>query len=333
MDDKNDYPSQYPMGRFRDEDVGHTTRLPRSATNAPWIDIHGHHHTLTWRDHSEFSRSGCAAVVMTGGLGYETPYRPVRAADVRSGWDLVLWHSHSMARSHFFDVHVAVGVHTSPGPIAGVDELLDVLPTYAALDEVVAISETGISMVQEHESLPLDEQKRLIADQMAIAHESDLPMVLHTPSVTKGSTSFRGVSTEAHDHGELVLERDTAKRDAAEICLELAAEVGLPERHLVFTHAHPPMSTEVLEKSDAYLSFTVGDATRPTTAADVAAAIERHGSERIMIDSDCAGNKQQTPVAIKEAMLALHRLSVDPAAVDTVAYENQIEVLNLDVAV
>lgn len=324
------YPTLRPMGRFRDDEIGF--EADRSPTHAllPWIDIHGHHHTLTWTDHEEFELSGCFAVVMSGGLANESPYRPMTAGDVRAGLDTAIRASHAIARSHFLEAYATVGVHTSVGPIEGLDELLDLVPRYAQLDEVVAISETGISMVQEHETVPLEAQRRIVREQLDIARATGLPAVLHTPTVTKGDAEYAERSTEAHDQGDLVLDPTGAKQSAVEIDVELANEVGLPEDRLVFTHADRSMAAWVLEHTDCHVSFTVGNATRDVGAEDIASTIDAYGSDRVMIDSDSAGHKGLEPFAVKRTMLDLLKREIEPAAVRTVAYENPRDVLGLD---
>lgn len=317
------------MGNFRNEEIGIAADIPVAAP-IPWIDAHGHHHTLTWREHQEFELSGCLAVVMAGGLANESPYRPMTASDVRTGWDETVRMSHTLSRSHLFEAYATVGVHTSVGPVDGIDELFDLLPEYALLDEVVAVSETGITMVQEHETVPLKEQRRIVREQLRLARETGLPAVLHTPTLSKGGDEYAKTSIEAHDTGERVLEPETAKLEATKITLELVADAGLSEDRVVLTHAHRSMAPWVLEHTDCYVSFTVGNATRDIRSADIAAAIEKYGSDRVMVDSDSAHHKRLEPFAVRRTILDLLREGFDPSDVRTVVYENPREVLGLD---
>lgn len=317
-----------PMGRFRDNEVD-AAAGPSAVAPMPWVDIHGHHHTLTWREHEEFDLSGCLAVVMSGGLANESPYRPMTADDVRRGWDETVRASHALSRSHVFEAYATVGVHTSVGPVEDIDALFGLMPEYASLDEVIAVSETGITMVQEHETVPLDEQRRIVREQLHIARETGLPVVLHTPTTSKGDAAYAEASVEANDAGERVLDPATAKLDAAKIDVELADQVGLPEERVVLTHAHRSMAPWVLEHTDCYVSFTVGNATRDVRPADVADVIEEYGPDRVMIDSDSASHKRLEPFAVKRAVLTLLRRGIDPADVRTVVYTNPRDVLGL----
>lgn len=325
----SEYPSNRSLGRFTDVHVGFERSFDAQLAQIPWIDPHGHHHTLTWREHEEFELSGCVALVMAGGLANEVPYRPMNEADIRGGWDRTIRLSHTLSRNHAFDAYAAVGVHTSVGPIDGLEYLFDALAQYAALDEVVAISETGISMIQEHETVSLEIQREIIRRQFQIAADHGLPAILHTPTTIKGDDEYASVSTEAHDRGEAVLEPTTAKRDAAKIDLEEARKTDLEESQIVFSHAHRSMVPWVLENSDCSVSFTVGNATRDITIDDIASAIRNYGPDRILIDSDSAAHKKLTPFAVKRTIINLLKMGIEPEVVRQIVYDNPRSMLGI----
>jgi len=317
------------MGSFRDEEIDYEIdNSPRSAM-IPWIDIHGHHHTLTWREHREFELSGCSAVIMTGGLANESPYRPMTFDDVRSGWDRTIQMSHAMSRSHLFNAYATIGVHTSLGPIDGLDNLLGLLPKYADYDEVVAISETGISMIQEHEQVQLEEQRNIVRQQLHVGEKTGLPAILHTPTLSKGGDEYMSKSLEAHSSGAPVLDPESPKLEAVKIDVAIAEEVGFPEDMLVFTHGHPPMASWILENTNCYVSFTVGNGTRETNHSDVADAVKMHGPSRIMIDSDSAAHKELESFAMKKTINNLIRQGLDPSSVEKIVYENQKNLIGI----
>ena len=326
----DEYPTNRPMGKFSNADTGISRPFTPMDAVQPWIDPHGHHHTITWRQHEEFDISGCVAVIMAGGLANESPYRPMHADDVRGGWDRVIRMSHILARTHAFDAYASIGIHTSLGPVEGIETLFDVFPEYAALPEVVSISETGISMVQEYERVPIETQRDIVRRQLGIADEFGLPAVLHTPTLSKGIDEYAEKSTEAHDSGGRILEPQTAKVDAAKIDVELANEAGLPEDRLAFTHANQTLAEWVLEHTDCYVSFTVGNVTRNISAHDIAPVVEEYGGDRVMIDSDSAGHKGLEPFAVKRTMLDLLRRGIDPEIVRQITYGNQRSLFDLD---
>lgn len=328
MPDEDACPTQRPMGRFRDDELGFRDERSSDATLIPWIDSHTHLHTLSWSDRQQVDLSGGLAVVMVAAAAHYSPYRPIHPEDVRFLWDDAIRRSHAISRSHFFDSHVAVAVHTV-GRKVDYEELLDDLPAYAELDEVVAIGETGISMTQYTDPWPVEDQKEVVVAQMRIADDANLPLICHTPSITKGEAWLRGKTEEGHDLAEPVLDRDSAKLDAVEIDVEFKDEAGLPDRRLVLDHAHPSMVPFVMESTDCYLSFSVGQWYRDTDVEDVADAIDEYGPDRIMVDTDAAGFNLNEPFGMKKAILDLLRMGIDEAAIRKVVYENPRSVLGL----
>lgn len=323
------------MGQFRDEvrgvDAGFPDGFAPDDALLPWIDVHGHHHHLGWNELEKFGLTGCSAIVMTvGTVAPVSPYRPVSADDIRRQWDQVVRYSHAISRSFPYEAYGAIGVHTTNGPVEEADSLIDRIPEYAELEEVVALSETGITSIQEHEAVPLQEQRRLIRRQLQQADGAGLPAILHTPTLGKADAGYAAGSTETHDTGEPVLDSDAAKLEGAQIAVEVAGEAGFPEDRLALTHAHPSMVSWVLENTESYVSFTVGNATRDVSPADVVSAVETYGPDRIMVDTDCAPMYSVDPFDVKRTMIALLRAGIDRDGVRDVVYGNQRELLGLD---
>lgn len=329
------YPTRRPMGEFRadvrDGAPGFSADFRPEDALLPWIDIHGHHHNLTWNELEKFALTGCSAVVMAvGNIGSSSPYRPMSAEDVRTQWDRLIRFSHNLSRSFPYEAYVALGVHTTNGPVDRADLLIDMIPEYAALDEVIALSETGITAVQENEALSISKQRSLIEAQLRMAGEADIPAVLHTPTIGKSDSDYVTKSTETHNTGEPVLDSDSPKLDGTQINVEVADEAGFPEDRLVLTHAHRTTAPWILENTDCYASFTVGNATRDVSPDDVRSAIETYGPDRIMIDTDSAAIYDVDPFAVKRTMFHLLRSGIDREDVRRIVFENQRELLGLD---
>ena len=331
MDDPDPSPFVRHMGAFRNADLGVDDPPSSSVTRMPWIDIHQHGHTLSWGDRERFDLSGAEAAVFVAAAAHYAPYRPMRPEDVRFLWDDAIRRAHAIGRSHFFDPYVAIGIHTT-GPKVDYEELFDVLPRYAALDEVVALGETGISMTQYSEPMALSDQEAVVREQMRVADDQGLPILIHTPSVTKaeGEKWLTGKTEEGHDLADPVLDPATAKLDATEMDVAIMDEVGLADEQVVLDHAHPSMVEFVMESTDCYLAFSIGQWIRTTTVEDVAAVIEEYGPERIILDTDVAGMYQTQPFAMKRAMLDLVREGVAADDVRQVVYENPKGVLGLE---
>lgn len=299
----------------------------------PWIDIHQHTQSLTWNDREKFDISGARAAVMIAAGYYWAPYRPVSADDVRFLWDDALRRAACFDHRHFYDQYVAVGVHTWAG-VEGSEALLAALPDYCEDERVVAIGETGIESTHHASRWGLDDQRDVVREQMHIARETGLPILVHTPGSSKGGLPAR----YSHSYEEVndsftdpLLDPETAKRDAVEIDLELADEVGLADEQVVIDHANPETLPLVMETTDCYLSFSVSAPwLRGFDPADVASAIEEYGADRIVLDTDLIGAMEHDAFAMKRTIMDLRRLGVDREDIRAVVYENPAQILDID---
>ena len=301
--------------------------------NIPWVDVHQHTQSLTWNDRERFDLTGCEAAVAIAAGYYWTPYRPVRPEDVRFLWDDALRRAAAFDHRHFYDQYVAVGVHTW-ARVANAADVLSVLPEYCDRERVVAIGETGIESTHHTATWPLDQQREVVREQFRIARETGLPVLVHTPGSSKGDVDPR--HRHSYEEGnrnftDPLLTPETAKREAVEIDLALADEVGLADKQLVIDHAGESVRDFVLENTGCYLAYSVSAPwLRGVDARDVAAAIEAHGSDRILVDSDLIGAMENDPFVVKRTVLDLLRLGISRADVRRVVYENPKSVLGLE---
>ena len=328
---RRDLPTARPVG-MPDEDAA-ADPLPPGVADIPWIDVHQHTQSLTWNDRNAFDLSGARATVMIAASYYWSPYRPVSAGDVRFLWDDALRRAAEFTRSHFYDQYVAVGIHTW-SRVEGVEELLAVLPEYCELDEVVAVGETGIESTQHTSAWDLEGQKDAVREQMRVARDADLPILLHTPGSNKGGMPAWHANRYEEDDASFtdpVFAAADPKLEATEICIDLADEVGLPHERAVIDHASPGIAPYVMEETDCRLAFSVSAPwLRGIDAADVAGTIEEYGSERVLVDTDLAGPMRNDPFVVKETIHDLLRLGVDPDDVRRVVYENPRDLLGLN---
>lgn len=308
---------------------------PPASKNAqiPWIDIHQHTQSLTWNDRNKFDLSGGQAAVMIAASYYWAPYRPVSTDDVRFLWDDALRRAATFTQSHFYEQYVAIGIHTW-SRVDDYDSLIERLPEYAALDPVVAIGETGIETTQHTSAWPLADQKAVVAEQMRVAKETGLPIILHTPGSSKGQMpAWYADRYEESDASftDPVLDPETAKLDAANICLELKNDIGLPDDQLVFDHANPAIAPVVLDSTDCYLAFSVSASwLRGLDPADIAGVIDEYGADRVILDTDLAGAMQNDPFAMKRMIFDLLRQGLDPRTVRQIVYDNPLDLLDID---
>lgn len=320
-----EYPSKRPMGIA----PGGPDGSDASVTNVPWVDIHQHTQTLSWAEQHKYDLTGCEAVVMIAQNPHWSPYRPVAPDEVRFLWDLALKWTDYLNQKHVFDTHVAIGIHTV-ARVEEWEELIDVLPEYLALDEVVAVGETGIEPVQYTSNWPIEDQRAVVREQMAAADAADVPVVLHTPSKKSGA------GAEASGWGGLGLtepdpeiDYSQPKPECTEIDIELKDEAGLPDERLVIDHGNPSIVELVMETTDCYLGFSVSTALKGVTAEDIAEVIETYGPDRVVVDSDMMGYRYSDIFCIPEMVIDLYELGVSEEDIRTVVYENPKEILGL----
>ncbi|MEM4780151.1 MAG: TatD family hydrolase [Halalkalicoccus sp.] len=322
------------MAPFANRPLGSTpTGEAPVPLDVPWIDVHQHTQSLTWNDREAFDLSGARAAVMIAAGYYWAPYRPVSADDVRFLWDDALRRAACFDHRHFYDQYVAVGVHTWAG-VEGAEELLAALPEYCADERVLAIGETGIESTHHTTGWGLDEQRDVVREQLHIARETGLPILIHTPGSSKGGLPARYSHSYEEANGSFtdpLLDPENAKREAVEIDLELVDEVGLADERVVIDHASSEIVPLVLERTDCYLAFSVSAPwLRGFDPADVASAIEEYGADRIVLDTDLIGAMEHDAFAMKRTIMDLARLGVGREEIRAVVYENPARILGID---
>ncbi|MFC7068654.1 TatD family hydrolase [Halobaculum lipolyticum] len=327
--------TEYPTQRPTDlAELDGPEPVPEELNSMPWIDVHNHAHTLSWNDRERFALSGCEGMVTMAAAYYWTPYKPVAPEDVRYLWDDALNRLPQIRESHLLDAKVGVGVHTG-ARVENYERLLDVLPEYAALEEVAAIGEIGITEAQHVAGWSLAEQKDVTRRQLAIAADHDLPAVLHTPADLSDvefperlSGNVPGYELDLGLQREPVLTSEYPKREAVDIDVALANEAGLAEDRVVLSHMDPKIAPYVLEETDCYLSFTVSYpwllGVSPT---DVAEVVAEYGPDRILVETDSAGVLRSDVFSVKRTAIEMYRMGVDVDDVRQVVYENPRAVL------
>jgi uncharacterized protein len=211
--------------------------------------------------------------------------------------------------------------------------LLAVLPQYCEQDRVIAVGETGIESTQHTTAWPLNDQRDVVREQFHVAREADLPVLVHTPGSDKGA--LPGWYAHSYEEGnrnftDPLLDPKIAKREAIEIDLALADEVGLPDERIVIDHANPEVAPLVLETTDCYLSFSVSAPwLRGIDPEAIAKTIETYGADRIILDTDLIGAMENDPFAMKRIAFDLLRLGIDRDDVQQVVYDNPKRVLGI----
>jgi len=126
--------------------------------------------------------AGVEKIVVVGGAG-----------DMSSNTDAVA------LAARFENVYATVGMHPHDAKDVGAEEL-QTLKELAASPKVVAVGETGLDYYYSHS--PHDAQQRVFGQFIHMAHDTDLPIVVHERDAardavellrTEGSAKLRGV--------------------------------------------------------------------------------------------------------------------------------------------
>lgn len=144
------------------------------------------------------------------------------------------------------DVWASVGLHPHDAS-HGVDSIRDLLSS----PKVIAVGEAGLDYYYDHS--PHDAQKIAFAEQIAIAHELDLPLIIHT-------------------------------RDAWDDTFEILVAEGVPSNTIFHCFTGGPTEARKCLDLGAFLSFS-GIVTFKS-ATDVASAAVLCPDDRLLVETD-----------------------------------------------
>jgi TatD DNase family protein len=197
-----------------------------------WTDSHCHIHDEGIPDGTagaiDAARAAGVTTLVTVGCDRATSLAAIAAAEAHPG------------------VHATVGLHPHEARF-GVDTIRDLLDHPA----VVAVGEAGLDFHYDHS--PRDDQRRAFAEQIALAHEVGLPLVIHT-------------------------------REAWAETFDLLAAEGVPERTVFHCFTGGPEELRRCLDLGAFVSFS-GIATFPS-ATEVREAAALCPLDRLLVETD-----------------------------------------------
>ncbi len=169
------------------------------------------------------------------------------------------------------------------------DEVLAVMPRYLEKDGVVAVGEIGF------DSMTVAEEEALV-DQLAIAREHELPVLVHTPHRDKEAGTRR--------------------------TLELLEEADFPSGQAVVDHNNELTVGMVLE-SGCWAGFSI----YPFTKMDehrMVRILEEHGLERMLVNS-AADWGISDPLKVSKTVAAMQEAGFSDEDVDRLVWLNPVE--------
>ena len=297
-----------------------------SSAVIPYIDSHCHTHGFPYDAWETIGSTGVAAVVISAGNPHV--HREIHDEvpdfnDVRRYWEEPIRFSKSAENMHFFKVFVGVGISFMTR-VDQWEQALDLIPELLKKSNVVAIGETGIDPVHYFGMRwPIEEQKIVFEEQVRLAKKLDVPFILHTPTPKK-SRDF------LHELAVSEIPNEEYKRYFLDLDMEIINKVGLDHKRLVIDHVDETILEYVLEETDAYIGIGVGQTMRHTNPQYFADVVERHGPDRLMVNSDHVAYVSNDLLAIPKTIRELRRRGVKDLNIRKAVFSNANEFYGLN---
>jgi TatD DNase family protein len=204
----------------------------QSIAVAGWVDTHCHVHDPKFTEGLdaavEAARSAGVSQMISVGCDRATSLAAIAAAETHH------------------DVFASVGLHPHDA-IQGTASIADLVATPG----IVAIGEAGLDYFYEHS--PRDVQRQVFADQIALATETGLPLIIHT-------------------------------RDAWEDTFEILDAEGIPKQTIFHCFTGGPAEMHAATERGAFISLS-GIVTFPS-ATDLHEAARQCPVDRLLIETD-----------------------------------------------
>lgn len=294
----------------------------------PYIDAHSHMQGLTYNDWELVGATGIAATVLSAGNPFDRPLLVERiptADDVCKMWDYPIWLSSQAERKHLYKVFVAIGISTHT-KVENWEQLIGLLPEYLKKPNVIAIGETGLDPIHYFGmDWPIAEQKEALAEQVRVAKEMSVPLLLHTPKYKRPGDYVQQIS-----FGALPPE-ENYKRHFLEMDLDIINRIGLDHRLLVIDHVDDTVLDYVMQETSAYAGIRVGQtaAVNRSTPQFFVDAVDRYGAERIIINSDWNFHSSIDLMAIAKTIREMQRRGIDKATICRAVFDNANQLYRL----
>ena len=251
-----------------------------------FIDPHAHMCSRTTDDYENMAREGVVAVIEPAfwqgqprtNVGTFTDYYASLV-----GWERF--------RASQFGVkhYCTIGLNSKEAnnvPLA--EEVMELLPLFLAKEGVVAVGEIGFDDMSSAE-------ERFLHEQLTLAMEVELPIMIHTPHRNK--------------------KRGTTRT------MDIIEEHGIPPHLVVIDHNNEETVKEVLDRG-YWAAFTIYPKTKMGNERMVD-VVKQYGTDRIFVDSSCDWGVSDPLAVPKTARLMLER-GVSKEDVHITCYQNAL---------
>ncbi|HET6569330.1 MAG TPA: TatD family hydrolase, partial [Rhodothermales bacterium] len=251
-----------------------------------FIDPHAHMISRTTDDYEAMAAAGVVALIEPAFWLGQPRTNPGSFQDYFSmivGWERF--------RAGQFGIrhYATIGLNSKEAnnePLA--EAVMEMLPLYACKEGVVAIGEIGYDEMTDLED-------RYFRQQLDLAKELDLPVLIHTPHRNKKQGTSRS--------------------------MDVCDEHELDPTKVVVDHNNEETVHEVLERG-FWCAFSIYPSTKMGNERMVE-LVRQYGSERVIVDSACDWGISDPLAVPKTATLMLER-GISPEDVRKVTYENAL---------
>ncbi len=256
------------------------------APSATYIDPHAHMVSRTTDDYQRMAAEGVVAVIEPAFWLGQARTNVGSFIDYFS--TLVGWERFRAAQ---FGIrhYCAIGLNSKEannGALA--EEVIAILPRYLAKEGVVAVGEIGYDDQSDLED-------RFLREQLELAKEFELLVMIHTPHRDK--------------------KRGTTRT------MDVIEEHGIDPTRVAIDHNNEETVREVLDRG-YWAGFTLYPHTKMGSERMVE-VVREYGPERIFVDSSCDWGVSDPLAVPKTAKLMLER-GIDPTHVRAVTYDNAL---------
>jgi predicted metal-dependent TIM-barrel fold hydrolase len=259
-----------------------------------FIDPHIHMNARTTDDYEALAAAGVVAVIEPAFWVGQPRTSAATYIDYLStivGWER--FRASQFGIAHF----CTVGLNSKEANNEALaEDVMEILPVYAAKDGVVAIGEIGYDD-------QTDLEDKYLRKQLELAKELDMQVMIHTPH------------------------RD--KKRGTNRTMDVCIEHGLDPSSVIIDHNNEETVREVLDRG-FWAAFTLYPKTKMGSERMVEVA-RKFGSERIFIDSSADWGVSDPLAVPKTAQLMLSR-GIPEADVERLCFQNAIDAYALDPA-
>jgi predicted metal-dependent TIM-barrel fold hydrolase len=281
----------HPHGEAATLEVEHDTRSLPSAAGSMFIDPHAHMISRTTDDYEAMARAGVVAVIEPSfwlgqprtNLGSYVDYLST-----------ILGFEKFRAGQFGIRHYCCIGLNPKEANNQAIAEaVLEVLPHFAVKESVVAIGELGYDEQTEQED-------KCLRQQIELAKELDLPIMIHTPHRDKRSGTLR--------------------------TLDVLAEHGFHPARCVIDHNTEETVREVLDRG-YFAGFSIYPYTKMGNER-LTEIVRQYGPERIIVNSACDWGVSD-PLAVPKTAALMAERGIPAEAIRKVSYHNALAIYGL----